>query len=340
MIQIGAPLANDFGNPLGVLGDCHRRIEHFLQLLITVSAQARGGALDSEQRDALQVALRYFQEAEPKHTADEEESLFPRLRASRHPRAVEALAIVRTLTDEHASAAEHHGQVHVLVRRWLAASHLSNAAAQELATRLDDLAMLYRRHIPLEDDALIPLARVVLGPDEIAACGREMAARRGVSMDRSSSHGRSAEEMSVFSEHELARQIVACMPDGVIFADQGGVIRFWNAGAEAIFGYAAQEAIGQPLELIVPEALRARHNEGYRRVMQTGVTQYSGRRLLAVPAIRKDGERISVEFSIALLRGADRTLSGVAAVMRDVTDRWRKEKEMTRRLAALEAKSQ
>jgi len=285
------------------------------------------------------VAVRYFEEAEPKHTADEEESLFPRLRASRHPRAVEALAIVRTLTEEHASSREQHGQVHALVRRWLAVGRLSNAAAQELATRLDDLAMLYHRHIPLEDDTLIPLARVVLRPDEIAACGGEMAARRGVSMDRSSSHRRSGEETSVFSEDELARQIVACTPDGVIFADRGGVIRFWNAGAEAIFGYSAQEAIGQPLELIVPGPLRARHDEGYRRVIQTGVTQYGGRRLLAVPAIRKDGERISVEFSIALLHDTNRTLLGVAAVMRDVTERWRKEKETTQRLAALEAKS-
>ena len=145
--------------------------------------------------------------------------------------------------------------------------------------------------------------------------------------------------MAIFSDQELAQQIVACTPDGVIFADRAGTIRLWNAGAEAMFGYSAQEAIGQPLALIIPERLRARHDEGYRRVMQTGVTQYSGRRLLAVPAIRKDGERISVEFSVALLHDADRTLRGVAAVMRDVTKRWRKEKEMTERLAALEAKS-
>jgi PAS domain S-box-containing protein len=137
----------------------------------------------------------------------------------------------------------------------------------------------------------------------------------------------------------LAQQIVACTPDGVIFADRDGVIRFWNAAAEAMFGYSEQEAVGQLLALIIPERLRARHDEGYRRVMQTGVTQYSGRRLLSVPAMRKDGERISVEFSVALLHGTDGTLVGVAAVMRDVTDRWRKEKEMTERLATLEGKS-
>ncbi len=82
MIQIGAPVAHDFGNPLGVLSDCHRRVEHFLRMMITVAEQARGGALAEEQRDALEVALRYFVEAAPKHTADEEESLFPQLRMS------------------------------------------------------------------------------------------------------------------------------------------------------------------------------------------------------------------------------------------------------------------
>jgi PAS domain S-box-containing protein len=137
----------------------------------------------------------------------------------------------------------------------------------------------------------------------------------------------------------LTREIIARTPDGVVVADRDGVIRLWNAGAEAIFGYSAQAAVGQPLALIIPERLRARHDEGYRRVMQTGVTRYSARQLLAVPAMRKDGSRISVEFSIALLPAPDGAVLGVAAVMRDVTDRWRKEKELTERLAALEGKS-
>ena len=145
--------------------------------------------------------------------------------------------------------------------------------------------------------------------------------------------------MATFSNEGLAQQIVTRMPDGVIFADRDGVIRLWNAGAEAMFGYSAQEAVGQPLALIIPERLRPRHDEGYRRVMQTAVTKYSARQLLSVPAMRKDGGRISVEFSIALLPDPNGGLLGVAAVIRDVTDRWRKEKEMTERLAALEAKS-
>lgn len=184
MIQIGAPLANDFSNPLGVLSDCHRRVEHFLHLLITVTAQARGGALSAEQRDALEVALRYFDEAAPKHTADEEESLFPRLRASRHPRAPEALAIVDALAQDHEAAQRHHAQVALLAHRWLTHGNLPAAAAHELVARLDLLAALYRRHIPLEDGELIPLARGILDAADLAAFGCEMASRRGIDPTR------------------------------------------------------------------------------------------------------------------------------------------------------------
>lgn len=184
MIQIGAPLAHDFSNPLGVLSDCHRRIEHFLQLLITVTAQARGGTLNSEQRDALEVALRYFEEAEPKHTADEEESLFPRLRASLHPKAPEAVAIVTALAADHDIARAHHARVSALAHRWLVDGRLGDKPARELATHLDALATLYRGHIPMEDGELIPLARGILSPADITACGHEMAARRGVDVTR------------------------------------------------------------------------------------------------------------------------------------------------------------
>lgn len=185
MIQIGAPLAHDFSNPLGVMSDCHRRIEHFLHLLITVTAQARGGALSAEQRDAMEVALRYFEEAEPKHTADEEESLFPRLRASRHPSAPEALALVDVLAHDHEVAQAHRAQVGNLARRWLADGRLPAAAARELTTRLDALATLYRRHIPVEDGELLPLARSILDAADTATLGREMAARRGIDTTRS-----------------------------------------------------------------------------------------------------------------------------------------------------------
>ena len=133
----------------------------------------------------------------------------------------------------------------------------------------------------------------------------------------------------------LFRQIVEEMPEAVIFADREGVVRLWNRGAQAIFGYSAAEALGQSLDLIVPERFRARHWEGYRHVMATGVTSY-GQRLLAVPAMRKDGQRISIEFSIALLKDERGAVTGAAAVVRDVTARWEAERELRRCLADLE----
>jgi PAS domain S-box-containing protein len=133
----------------------------------------------------------------------------------------------------------------------------------------------------------------------------------------------------------LFRQIVEEMPEAVIFADRQGIVRLWNRAAETMFGYSADEALGQSLDLIVPERFRARHWEGYRHVMATGVTRY-GQRLLAVPAMRKDGQRISIEFSIALLKDERGEVTGAAAVVRDVTPRWLEERELKRRLAALE----
>ena len=133
----------------------------------------------------------------------------------------------------------------------------------------------------------------------------------------------------------LFRQIVEEIPEGVIFADRQGMVRLWNRAAETMFGYSADEALGQSLDLIVPERFRARHWEGYRHVMATGVTSY-GQRLLAVPAMRKDGLRISIEFSIALLKDERGEVTGTAAVIRDVTARWQAERELKRRLAALE----
>ncbi len=138
--------------------------------------------------------------------------------------------------------------------------------------------------------------------------------------------------------HEwLCQRIVEDSQVAIIFAGRDGIIRLWNSGAEAIFGYSAEEALGQTLDLIVPERQRSRHWEGYDRVMATGVTKY-GKELLAVPATTKDGRRISIEFSVVILRAEAGELLGVAAIMQDVTARWLAQKELKERLAALEAK--
>ncbi|MGC9967227.1 MAG: PAS domain S-box protein [Syntrophobacteraceae bacterium] len=122
----------------------------------------------------------------------------------------------------------------------------------------------------------------------------------------------------------LYRQIVDNSHDAIIFADRQGIVRLWNLGAEEMFGFTAIEALGQSLDLIVPEKNRRPHWEGYRKVMASGVTGYA-QKLLAVPAIRKDGTRISIEFSIVLVRSRDGEVVGSAAIMRDVTERRKKE---------------
>jgi PAS domain S-box-containing protein len=137
-------------------------------------------------------------------------------------------------------------------------------------------------------------------------------------------------------DSESYRQIVDGAPDAIVVADASGTIRFWNATAEAVFGYPASEAIGQSLDLIIPEAQRARHWDGYRRVMATGTTRYA-RTLLAVPALHRDGRRLSIEFGVTLLRAPDGSTSGIAAILRDVTDRWQADRALRRRVQELEA---
>lgn len=121
----------------------------------------------------------------------------------------------------------------------------------------------------------------------------------------------------------------------VVVADAGGVIRFWNPAAEALFGHPRAAAVGASLDLVIPEPLRDRHWEGYRRVMATGETAYAGR-TLAVPAIRADGRRISVEFTVTLLRDDHDAVVGIAAILRDVTAQWEEQRALRRRVAELE----
>jgi PAS domain S-box-containing protein len=134
---------------------------------------------------------------------------------------------------------------------------------------------------------------------------------------------------------QLCREIIDHTSLAVVFADRQGIIRLWNSGAEAMFGYTEQEAIGQSLDIIVPEKHRAKHWAGYHSVMQTGVTKY-GRELLAVPAMTKDGRRISIEFNVALLADKTGGKLGVAATISDVSARWEREKALRARLAELE----
>jgi len=138
------------------------------------------------------------------------------------------------------------------------------------------------------------------------------------------------------SHERLCRIIVEESSDAIMFSDREGLIRLWNRGAEQMFGYSESEALGQSLDLIIPENLRGRHWDGYFRVMESGESRYSTE-MLSAPALRRDGTRISTEFSMVMVKGDDGTVLGVAAVIRDVSARWQREKELKERIRALEA---
>ena len=141
--------------------------------------------------------------------------------------------------------------------------------------------------------------------------------------------------MATYPHEWLCQHIVDTAQDAIIFADREGIIRLWNAGAETIFGYPAAEALGHSLDLIIPDRLRARHWEGYRRVIARGIT-HDDRRLLAVPALRKDGRQISLEFTVVMVHEPPGEVLGIAAVLPDVTERWQRDKAMQARLTAFE----
>ena len=179
-ISIGAKRESDFTNPIGMLRDCHGRIIHFLQVLVTLSSEANGGALSAEQRSALGTSLLYFREAAPKHTADEEESLFPRLRRLRTPEIAAVLAKVDSLEEEHSCADRHHAEVDRLGQLWLQQGHLSTGDAARFSALVNQLSDLYRRHIGMEDREVFPFAAAALSAVDREAIGGEMAARRGL----------------------------------------------------------------------------------------------------------------------------------------------------------------
>jgi PAS domain S-box-containing protein len=135
---------------------------------------------------------------------------------------------------------------------------------------------------------------------------------------------------------ELARAIMQTPSEAIIATDQDGLITFWNPGAERIFGHPAAEALGQSLDIIIPERLRAAHWKGFSDVIRTGESRYGAGEVLSVPGIRRDGERISLDFTIVILNGADGSIVGMAAILRDVTARFEELKGLRRRLRELE----
>jgi PAS domain S-box-containing protein len=134
-------------------------------------------------------------------------------------------------------------------------------------------------------------------------------------------------------QHTLGEAILSTQSDAIVAADKDGIIVFWNPGAERIFEYPKAEAVGQSLDIIIPMRLRKRHWDGYRRVMDSGESRYGHGDLLAVPGTTKGGRSISLEFTIVPLRADSDELIGLAAIMRDVTQRFEETRALKRKLA-------
>lgn len=131
-------------------------------------------------------------------------------------------------------------------------------------------------------------------------------------------------------------QLVSGAGDAIVVCDAQGAITLWNRAAERIFGFAETEALGQSLDIIIPQRQQQRHWDGYNKTMQTGVTKY-GADLLRVPALHKDGRTLSIAFTVSLLLSEDRTVSGIVAIVRDETLRFAEERDLRKRLAELQA---
>lgn len=182
-ISLGQTSQPGFDRPLELMSDCHRRIESFLALFGKALERYASRDLDEEGASALRSAQRYFREAAPRHTEDEEDSLFPRLRELDRDDLGELLEAADRLEQQHDVAERLHASVDARVDRWLDAGRLSDDDARAMASDLEELDRLYTEHIAFEDKVLFPAAARVLGADALRRIGQEMAARRGRNTD-------------------------------------------------------------------------------------------------------------------------------------------------------------
>lgn len=132
------------------------------------------------------------------------------------------------------------------------------------------------------------------------------------------------------------KQLVEGLGDAVVVCDAAGAIIVWNDAAVRMFGFTRDDALGQSLDLIIPERQRQRHWDGYNKSMATGETRY-GSDVLRVPALHKDGRTLSIAFTVAMLYDDARKVTAIVAIVRDETVRWGEERQMRVRLAQLEA---
>lgn len=305
---------------------------HHRELVNTLTAQM--AALVEGRPDANPQAMAAFLKGDLlPHAVGEEHHLYP---------AVEPLiraygTATATMSVDHEFISDYINRIEEVVQALQGAGDKERPALESRLRRLAlQLEAVLRVHLEKEERVYLPLFEQHLSEAEQQRVldGMHAAYEDGSTVDVRQIPP--PQRHPLYTHEWLCQQIVEKTYDAIIFADREGLIRLWNSGAKAMFGYTTEEALGQSLDLIIPERFRERHWEGYKRVMETGVTKY-GKDLLAVPAIRKDGTRISLEFTIVLVGDESGKLLGTAAVIRDVTERWERDKELRQRLAALKA---
>ena len=182
-VQINAKPLAGFDRPIDMLIDCHRRIEHFLEVIVRVVERYDGQALDAEGRQALAAAKHYFANSAPKHTADEEQSLFPRMHSAG---AIEPAtnALLEQLQQDHRTAEDLHGRIDRQLDQWLASSEsLPEDSLTTLRLDLAELMHHYSTHIHVEEEQIFPAAAKALTASQLVEMGAEMRARRGLNVE-------------------------------------------------------------------------------------------------------------------------------------------------------------
>ena len=181
-VQIGAKPDAGFENPIGMMRDCHRRVEQFLNVLHRVARKAHGRPLTAEESQAVDQALHYFRTASPRHSRDEEESLFPRLKAMApvQPRAQQLLAQIDTLEADHRHASNLHAECDELYIRWQQAGQLAVSEQAQLEFATGELARIYSTHIAVEEGLIFPHAAELFPAEVIVEMGAEFRQRRAL----------------------------------------------------------------------------------------------------------------------------------------------------------------
>jgi PAS domain S-box-containing protein len=131
------------------------------------------------------------------------------------------------------------------------------------------------------------------------------------------------------------QQLVMASADAIMACDAAGKITLWNAASTRMFGFEEAEAMGQSLDIIIPQRQQARHWEGYHVTMASGVTKY-GASVLRVPAVHKDGHTLSIAFTVSMLHSADGNVTAIVAVVRDESVKFAEERALRKQILELQ----